>query len=317
MLDRLVETVTRHTEGHCGQLVIETAVKGVSLLRSPQQDRLSHSILKPTLCFVVQGAKQSMLGDKWINYRAGQALVVSIEMPAFGRIVEATQSKPYLSIGVELDIAALREVMESLSPPPQTARKVNRGVFVTDFHDPLADCLLRLMRLLDSPSAISALYPLIMREICYWLLTSPYGGEVANIVLGSGHMQGVIHAIHSLRENFDRPIRIEELADRARMSASAFHRQFKQTTSMTPLQFQKQLRLLEARRLMLTDSVSAEAAAYQVGYESASQFSREYARTFGAPPRRDIARMKTPEILPPASPQLHGPAWFEPQTSVV
>ncbi|MEO7715147.1 MAG: AraC family transcriptional regulator [Capsulimonas sp.] len=297
MLERLVDAVMRHTEGHSGQIVFQTAVEGVSFLRSPQQDRLSHSILKPTLCFVVQGAKQTILGDKWISYSAGQALVVSIEMPAFGRIVEASPNKPYLSIGVELEIGALREVMESLSSPPQTSGKVNRGVFVTDFHDPLAECLLRLTRLLDTPSAIPALYPLIMREICYWLLTSPYGGEVANVVLGGSHTKGVMHAIHSLRENFAQPMRIEELAARALMSASAFHRQFKLTTLMTPLQFQKQLRLLEARRLMLTDSVSAEAAAYQVGYESASQFSREYARTFGAPPRRDIVRIKTPETL--------------------
>jgi transcriptional regulator GlxA family with amidase domain len=182
--------------------------------------------------------------------------------------------------------------MEMLPLPPQTTREVNSGVFVTDFDGPLADCVMRIIRLLDTPGVIPALYPLIMREIYYRLLSGPHGAEVASIALANSHTKSVIRAIHSLRDHFAQPVRIEELAAMAQMSPSAFHRQFKQITSMTPLQYQKRLRLGEARRLMLTEASSPETAAYQVGYESASQFSREYNRMFGASPRRDVMRMQ-------------------------
>ena len=152
--------------------------------------------------------------------------------------------------------------------------------------------LFRSVRLLDTPKAIPTLYPVIMREICYWLLTGPHGGDVARITLANSPSQRVISAMHSLRSRFREPIRIEELAAIARMSPSAFHRQFKALTASTPLQYQKQLRLLEARRLMISSAVNVEAAAFQVGYESPSQFSREYARTFGAPPKRDAQQMQ-------------------------
>jgi transcriptional regulator GlxA family with amidase domain len=150
-----------------------------------------------------------------------------------------------------------------------------------------------MVRLLDTPQAIPILAPMIMREICYWLLSGPDGSEVARVVLANSHAQRVVNAIHALRDQFTETVRIEELAAVAQMSPSTFHRQFKALTSMTPLQYQKQLRLLEARNLMVAGEANAEAAAYQVGYESPSQFSREYARTFGAPPRRDIATLKT------------------------
>jgi transcriptional regulator GlxA family with amidase domain len=163
---------------------------------------------------------------------------------------------------------------------------------VTEFQGPLADCALRLVRLLDTPKAIPTLYPIIMREICFWLLTGPHGGDVARMTLANGPSQRVINAMHSLRSRFRETVRIEELAAVAQMSVSSFHRQFKALTSMTPLQYQKQLRLLEARRLMISDAVRVEAAAFQVGYESPSQFSREYARMFGAPPKRDAKQMQ-------------------------
>jgi len=164
---------------------------------------------------------------------------------------------------------------------------------VTDFQGPLADCALRLVRLLDTPKAIPTLHPIIMREICYWLLTGPHGGDVARMALANSPSQRVIGAMDSLRSRFRDSIRIADLAAIARMSPSAFHRQFKALTSLTPLQYQKQLRLLEARRLMVTRTSSVEAAAFEVGYESPSQFSRDYARLFGAPPKRDLRRLRT------------------------
>ena len=300
MSESLIEAVMRHTESHAGADGFKTAIEGLTLLRSPHETRPRYRIYKPALCIVLQGAKWTTFGDRRIGYGAGQALVVSIELPALGRVEEASPDKPYLGMTVELDIGIMRDVMAMLNPPPQAPAMVSSGMFVVEFEGSLVDCVRRIIRLLDTPDAIPALYPLIMREICYWLLTGPNGGEVASTVLANNHTHSVIHAIHALRDQFERPIRIDELAGRANMSPSAFHRQFKQVTSMTPLQYQKHLRLLEARRLMLTDAVNAETAAYQVGYESASQFSREYTRMFGCPPRRDIIRLHERVLAPSA-----------------
>jgi AraC-like DNA-binding protein len=292
MPETLVEAVTRHTDAKLGPGPFKTAIEGVTLLRLLHEQHHHYLIFKPALCIVVQGAKWAIFGDKRIEYGEGQALVVSIETPAFSRVAEGSPSKPYLGVIIEFDIGVMRETMEMLPLPPQTTREVNSGVFVTDFDGPLADCVMRIIRLLDTPGVIPALYPLIMREIYYRLLSGPHGAEVASIALANSHTKSVIRAIHSLRDHFAQPVRIEELAAMAQMSPSAFHRQFKQITSMTPLQYQKRLRLGEARRLMLTEASSPETAAYQVGYESASQFSREYNRMFGASPRRDVMRMQ-------------------------
>ncbi|MDQ0474382.1 AraC-like DNA-binding protein [Labrys wisconsinensis] len=244
------------------------------------------------MCIVAQGAKWATFGGNRLEYRAGQALVVGVETPSIGRVVEATPDEPCLVLAFELDLAIVRSVAEGLDAPPRASGEPGRGVFVTDFQGPLADCALRLVRLLDTPKAIPTLYPVIMREICYWLLTGPHGGDVARMTLANSPSQRVIGAMHSLRSRFRETVRIEDLAAIAQMSPSAFHRQFKALTSLTPLQYQKQLRLLEARRLMISRAVNVEAASFQVGYESPSQFSREYARTFGAPPKRDAERMQ-------------------------
>lgn len=294
MSNALVEALKRYTDEHAKEASpFATAIEGMVILRSDREKLPSHMIMRPALCVVVQGAKWSMFGDRRYDYRAGQALVVSVEMPAFGRVVKASPAEPYLGVVIEFDLAVMRDVMERLDTPPRPETHLEHGVFVTDFEGPLADCVLRMVRLLDTPQAIPILAPLAMREICYWLLTGPHGSEVARVVLANSHAQRVVSAIHALRDQFAETVRIEELAAVAQMSPSAFHRQFKALTSMTPLQYQKQLRLLEARHLMVTGTATAEVAAYQVGYESASQFSREYSRMFGAPPRRDIATLKT------------------------
>ena len=292
MVDRLVEVVRCYTDAQAGESPFATAIEGLTILRSDHEKRPNHLIFKPALCIVVQGAKWAIFGNKRFDYRAGQALVVSFEMPALGTVAEASPSEPYLGIILEFDLAIMRAVMAELETPPKPSDNVGPRVFVTDFDGPLAECALRMVRLLDTPSAIPVLYPTIMREICYWLLTGPHGGEVVKMVLANSHVQGVIHAIHTLRDRFAQPVRIDDLAFIAQLSPSAFHRQFKAITSMTPLQYQKQLRLLEARRLMASDAANVETAAFQVGYESASQFSREYSRMFGSSPRRDIASLR-------------------------
>lgn len=288
----LVEAVRRYTDAQAGDGPFDTAIGGLTILRSDHEKRPDIVIFKPAICLVVQGAKWAIFGDRQLDYKAGQALIVSVETPAFGRVAEASPSEPYLGLIMEFDLDIMREVMEGLDAPPGRDGEARRGVFVAEFDGPLEDCILRTMRLLDTPKAIPLLYPSIMREICYWLLTGPHGAEIARIGLANTHAQRIINAIHALRDRFAEPVRIEELAEIAQMSPSAFHRQFRALTAMTPLQYQKQLRLLEARRLMVADAANAETAAFQVGYESASQFSREYSRMFGAPPRRDIAGLR-------------------------
>ena len=292
MLDPLVEALLRYTERHPGESPFMTAIEGMAIMRSDHPKPPAHMLSRPAMCIVAQGAKWGMFGGNRLEYRAGQALVIGVETPSIGRVVEATPGEPCLVLAFELDLAIVRSVAEGLDAPPRASGEPGRGVFVTDFQGPLADCALRLVRLLDTPQAIPTLYPIIMREICYWLLTGPHGGEVARMTLANGPSQRVINAMHTLRTRFTEAIRVEELAAIAQMSPSAFHRQFKALTSMTPLQYQKQLRLLEARRLMISTAFNVETACFQVGYESPSQFSREYARMFGIPPKRDAKQMR-------------------------
>ena len=270
-----------------------TAIDGLGILRSDHPKPPNHMISRPALCVVAQGAKWAMFGDSKLEYRAGQALLIGVETPSIGRVLEASPGEPCLVLALELDLEIMRNVAEGLDAPPRASGQPGRGLFVTDFEGPLADCALRLVRLLDTPEAIPTLQPIIMREICYWLLTGPHGGDVARLALATSPSRRVIDAIHSLRSRFRETVRIDDLAAIAAMSPSAFHRQVKTLTSLTPLQYQKQLRLLEARRLMVSGLFNVEAAAFEVGYESASQFSREYARMFGAPPKRDLERLRT------------------------
>jgi AraC-like DNA-binding protein len=270
-----------------------TSIDALTLMRASGESLPRHMLYRPALCVVAQGAKQVVFGDETFDYAEMQYLVVSVELPILGRVAKARAEAPFLGLNLDFDVGAIREVIEQLEAPPRSSGDPGPGVFVGDLDGPLADGILRLIRLLETPKAIPVVYPAIMREIYFWLLTGAHGGEVAKLALPGGHTQRIAKAIRFLRDDFTRPVRVEELAAAASMSPSSFHQHFKALTSMTPLQYQKNLRLLEARRLMLADAVTATNAAYQVGYESASQFSREYARMFGAPPRRDVSEMRT------------------------
>jgi AraC-like DNA-binding protein len=289
----LVNAMTQYIDARGGgEGVFATAIDGLVLMRKTDSLMPSHSIYRPCLCAVAQGAKQVTLGERTLTYDELQCLIVSIDLPVIGRVTRATAAEPYLAIALEFDVSVLRAVMEELDEPPKPNEGVGPAIFVDAMVPSLADCLLRLVRLLETPRAIAVLYPVILREICFWLLTGSGGGEVCKLAFPSSHTRRIADAIHLLRENFARPIRVEELAAAARMSASSFHQHFKTLTSMTPLQYQKQLRLLEARRLMTVDGANASSAAYRVGYESASQFSREYSRMFGAAPKRDAVEWR-------------------------
>lgn len=286
-LSRLRDAVLREFAAGDRTNPYYTAVDGLILLRSETERNPTHILHKPALCIVVQGVKWTTFGDRRLEYRTGQAMVVSVEMPGASQVVEGGPDAPYLSVVIELDQAMMREVYQRLDDRPLPDQRP--AAFVMDLDEDLLACAARAVRLLREPRAIPIVYPAVMCEICYRLLAGPYGSTLARMVVGTDRNRRLVQAINVVRERFDGPLRVDDLAAIAGLSTTAFHRQFKDLTGMTPIRFQKQIRLLEARRLMLADKVSAEAAAFQVGYASPSQFSREYRRMFGLPPARDVS----------------------------
>ncbi|SMF60235.1 Helix-turn-helix domain-containing protein [Xaviernesmea oryzae] len=285
----LLAVVTAYIEGQGGgEGLFPTMIEGFNIVRSSQAMMMPmRAIYKPSLCVVIQGGKEILVGDDMLSYGAMECLVVSVELPASGRIVEASPDAPYIGVTIDLDVTVMRDVVEQLDEPPVPPASPGPCMFVSQVDEPLADCIQRLVRMSETPKAIPVLHPSIMREICFWLLNSPHGGELYRLALPESNIERVVKAISMLHTNFAQTLHVEHLAEVARMSPSSFHQHFKALTSMTPLQFQKQLRLLEARRLMVAQAASVAEAAYQVGYESASQFSREYCRMFGVAPKRD------------------------------
>ncbi|KOF13202.1 AraC family transcriptional regulator [Ensifer adhaerens] len=270
-----------------GEGLFPTAVEGLNIVRSFQSMMPMRDIYRPSLCVVLQGGKELYLGGNRLSYREMECLVVSVGFPATGQIVEADELNPYVGVTIDFDVATLREVLSQVDTRPTPAEHSSPCAFVAKVDTPLADCILRMVRLLGTPKAIPVLAPFIVREICYWLISGPYGAQICKLAVPDSNIERVVRAVSMLHSNFAETLRIEQLADLAHMSPSSFHQHFKALTLMTPLQFQKQLRLLEARRLMVTQSANVAEAAYKVGYESPSQFSREYSRTFGIAPKQD------------------------------
>ncbi|WP_428033043.1 AraC family transcriptional regulator N-terminal domain-containing protein [Ancylobacter sp.] len=308
MPSSLFEAVTSYMESQGGgQGLFPTPVPGFNIIRSFQEVMPNRKIYQPSLCVVLQGAKQILFGNETLDYGVMECLVVSIELPGTGRIIKASADEPFVGLTVELDVAVIRDMVERLDEPPALPAGGGPCAFVAQVDEPLAECIQRLVRMSDTPKAIPILYPSAMRDICYWLLSGPHGADICKLSLPASNTERVARAIHLLRDNIAQPMRIEQLAEAAHMSPSSFHQHFKALTSMTPLQYQKQLRLLEARRLMVTSAASVADASYKVGYESASQFSREYSRMFGVAPKRDVLnqhrlyRTLTGRDLPAAS----------------
>ncbi|MBB4099345.1 AraC family transcriptional regulator [Sphingomonas kyeonggiensis] len=252
----------------------------------------NHYVYQPSLCITLQGGKEILIGDETLSYGPMQCLVVGLDLPACGRIVTASPNEPFIGITVEFDIAIMREVLDKLDAPVVASTDPVRSMFVADVDGALADCVLRMVRLTETPQAIPILYPALMREFYYWLLSGPNASDLWRQAVPDTHLERIGRAIHLLRQNFSQTLRIERLAEAANMSPSSFHQHFKALTAMSPLQFQKQLRLLEAKRLLTAEAINVAEAAYQVGYESPSQFSREYSRTFGIAPKRDAMNSK-------------------------
>ena len=286
----LATRVARDTDGR-GNGIHSTAIAQLEFMRDDTSTMIC-SVYEPALAIIVQGKKQLLLGEETYHYGVAQYLVVSVELPVRGFIVEATPDQPYLGFLLKLSPRQLSDMVAQIQPRTRAKESSCRGLFVSDVDLPLIDCALRLTQLLDTPQDIPFLAPIIIREIYYRLFTGEQGGAIRQIATSGSNMQRIADVIERIKADFAQSLRVEELAEQANMSASSFHRHFKAVTSMSPLQYQKQLRLLEARRLMLTEDTDATYAAYQVGYESPSQFSREYSRLFGAPPIQDIQQLR-------------------------
>jgi AraC-like DNA-binding protein len=289
----LATLVARHTDGK-GNGFHPTGIDRLEFQRQESAPSALHGVADPIFGILLQGKKEALLGEETYRYGAAQYLVVSVDLPLSGFVVEATPEKPYLGFKLNLDPLQLCDIITSqTSLNTSRTEKSVRGLFVSIADAPLIDCALRLTKLLDTPQDIPMLASMIIREIYYRLLMGEQGESVRQIATSGSNMQRIAEVIQLLKVDFAQPIRIESLAEQVSMSPSSFHYHFKEVTSMSPLQYQKQLRLLEARRLMLAENSDAANAAYQVGYESPSQFSREYSRMFGAPPIRDIERLRS------------------------
>jgi AraC-like DNA-binding protein len=269
-----------------------TPVPGLRMmcLESPQGEL--HSIYRPLVCLVLQGAKRMIVGSEERLFSAGQSVIVSTDMPVVGRVVQASRSEPYLAVAVELEMTILRELAAQLGGACPQRPSQTQTLFAEDTGAALLDCALRLMRLLDRPDATPLLRPGIMHELHYWLLSGQHGAALRSLADPESHASRLAAAISILRNEYRSRVSVDRLAGAAAMSLTAFHKHFKHLTSLTPGQYQKRLRLIEARRLMLDDGLSASSAGFEVGYESISQFTREYHRMFQAPPKRDALRVR-------------------------
>ncbi|MEK8053480.1 AraC family transcriptional regulator [Ideonella sp. DXS22W] len=272
---------------------------GVMLFTAHQPGGLLCGIYEPSVAVILQGRKRVMLGDETLEYDPSRYLLSTMDLPATSTIVDASAASPYVSLALRLDLREMAALMVEGAPTAGTPAaaadsdiREGRAMATGRIDAALLDAFCRLLELPQRPEAMPLLEPLVRREIHILLLTGEQGWRLRQLVHRGAQTHPVARAVRVLRERFHEPLRVDDLAREARMSVSTFHHHFKALTAMSPLQYQKQLRLTEARRLMLADRVEAATAAYRVGYESPSQFSREYSRLFGAPPMRDIAELR-------------------------
>ena len=271
----------------------ELRIPGVHAIRvSRTNPDLVHALQQPALCIVAQGAKSVLLGQEVYEYDASRMLVYSVDLPVAAQVTKASPSEPYLSFKLDLDPHKIAELVLKVYPHGLPRVQESRAVYVGQADMRIVNAATRLLELMAQPGDAELLAPLVVEEILIRLLCSPIGVRVAQIGLAESGVHGVAKAVAWLRANFSQPMKVEDLAKLAHMSVSSFHQHFKAVTSMSPLQFQKVLRLQEARRLMLSMMVDAGTASWRVGYQSASQFSREYGRFFGSAPTRDIASLR-------------------------
>ena len=288
-LDHMIAIVDRRVPADAR---VQTAIPFLSMMRVSQPTPVSRGVLQPSLCLILQGHKRVYVGTDVLDYGPGEFLVVTVDVAGAGHIVSATPEQPYLLLNLELDPQELAAIVAEAGVDVATAAQPVRGAYVGRTDAVLQEALYQLVRLLDAPAKEAAFLSVgLKREIIYRLLNGEHGAMLYQNVVLDRQDRGIGKAIAWLKEHFDRNVKVGELAQATNMSVSSLHHRFKAVTAMGPLQYQKQLRLQEARRLLLGGSVDATTAAYRVGYESQSQFSREYRRLFGAPPMRDVKNL--------------------------
>ena len=281
----LLEVVRRYAETHTDPAgFAQTPVPGLTTIRSTAPSGFDHAISHPIVCLVLQGSKQVTLGTETFAFGAGDSLLITADVPTVSQITRASTAAPYLSLVLDLDPAVITELTVEMKAVP-VADGTPVRVEPTDAE--VEGAALRLLRLLERPEAVPVLHAQLVREMHYWLLSGRHGAAMRHLGLPDSHARRVARAVAVLRAEFKQPLPVERLATIAGMSPSSFYQHFRAVTSLSPLQFQKQLRLIEARRLVMSEGATATSAAFAVGYESVPQFTREYGQTFGSPPVRD------------------------------
>ncbi len=286
--DELAERIAQ-TIRHEGKI---EPMKGLHFNRSSSPSQSCHGVSIPAFCVIAQGSKEILLGNNSYQYDPMHYLLATVELPIVSQILAASKTQPYLSVRLDLDPILVSSVMVEAGYSSSVNHVDVKAINVSPLCVNLLDAVVRLVRLLDSPAEIHVLAPLIKREIVYRLLMGEQGDRLRHIAILGGYTHHIARAVERLRKDFNQPLRIESIARDLGMSVSGFHHHFKSVTAMSPLQFQKQLRLQEARRLMLGENLDATTAAYRVGYDDASHFNREYKRLFGIPPMRDVERLR-------------------------
>ncbi|WP_152679714.1 AraC family transcriptional regulator [Paenibacillus sp. IHB B 3415] len=276
-----------------GDGIYDTEIHGLRLIRSSRLSEPVYSVYEPSLCVVAQGSKVVMLGKEVYQYDPSSYLTASVHLPITGQVVEASDETPYLSLQILFDMNQILGVIQASADAIQAGNETSRGLKVSRVNDTLLDAVLRLLKLVETPRDIPVLAPYTMREIIYRVLQNDNSASLTQFAVIGSHAQRIAGVVEKLNREFAQPLRVEELAAEARMSTSSLYDYFKEVTGMSPIQFQKQIRLQEARRLLFSGSTDAAEAAFQVGYESPSHFSREYARMFGMPPVRDVRRLRS------------------------
>jgi AraC-like DNA-binding protein len=291
MTTALLNAVRRHVSTCADPAgVAHTPIPGMTTIRALAPSGLVHAISQPLVALVLQGRKDVALGERHFSLKAGDAMLISADVPTVSQVVEASAEEPYLSLVLHLDLAVIGELCMQVRSGPVT---LGAPIEIDSTDAEVADAALRLMRLLDRPAAVPVLHAQLVREMHYWLLAGRLGPAIRRVAGPDGHAQRVARAVAVLRAEFAQPIAVERLATIAGVSPSSFHQHFRAITSLSPLQFQKQLRLIEARRLMMGEGASASRAAFAVGYESVPQFTREYGRMFGRPPAADMQALRS------------------------
>ncbi|WP_431276649.1 AraC family transcriptional regulator [Variovorax ureilyticus] len=286
MSKKLLEIASRFAESHADRDgVARTPIPGVTVIRETVKGAMQYAINRPLVALVLQGRKRVVMERKTFEFGAGESLLITTDVPTVSEIIRADAAAPYVSIVFDLDIAILESLVVEMSGAPQA---IGQAVRVEATGADVADCALRLMALLERPASLTVLQAQMLRELHFWLLAGQHGGAIRALGVVDSHAQRIGRAVARIRSDYAKVLRVDQLAAVAGMSVSTFHEHFRTITSLTPIQLQKQLRLIEARRRLLSEGLTVGQAAHDVGYESVPQFTRDYGRMFGSSPAREV-----------------------------